>query len=446
MAESTAFPPFSPAVTQAAVQAASTAYPADYLIEHMLKLSHYLIDLANHSMLFGPAGSDPYSPSLHTLLLRLLNKQLAPSRLPTGFLTPEHTTAQVRLRSDKEAADRPLADYEDLYYALMSRMQEMYQLLKLRIQSGFNMASHAVCEDGPSLAELHASLAQYWTVFNDAACGRALDNAVREARVQAIREEVVRQVEIDNMTVEDAQEQLEQLYSADVYNGIVGLHFVQDWAPAMVGAYLEHKYRGMLDLEKKDAAARARTQRRLAKMNSVKESLAAAAAAADDKLRVQRHIAQAVKKTASTRRDSRHDNLSPTVLQETTTTTTTTLSQSSHHANLPNLHCSPESHVQLHPGTQHEAHAAALSSPQPDMQRERAYQEHLHTLVEWQMKTQRVSEYSSYLRARASHGAQHVVEGTRRTTESVAASDSADLLAPDVALDLDLHLGEDMEF
>jgi hypothetical protein len=47
---------FSPAVTEAAVQAATLSYSPEFLIRNLTNLSSYLIDLVNYTNFFGPAA------------------------------------------------------------------------------------------------------------------------------------------------------------------------------------------------------------------------------------------------------------------------------------------------------------------------------------------------------------------------------------------------------
>ncbi|KAG9187745.1 hypothetical protein G6011_05616 [Alternaria panax] len=382
-------PSFGVAVSQVAVQAANTIYPTEYIVEHMLKLSNYLIDLAGSSNLFGKPEIDLYTPNLGTLFARLQKKQVGPSLLPRGFLTAERIHARIYLRSDQEAADRPLADYEDLYYALVARMQEMHQLLNLRIESGFNDATELVYEGGPSIAELHNSLSEYWNMLNDPSCGKALDDAVREAKVQALRYEVVWQVEKDNISVEDGHAQLAALYSPDVYRGILGVNFIQDWAPTMTGAYLEQKYRHVLNLEREEATFKARQERRQAKLKSKRDALNGAPTAVQRL--PDRRRARAVRKAG-------HDADSKTYIE-------------ADHQCLPKdqpwMQHSPEYRAELRPGHRPEEHSTTVC------EQNIAQAEDMLMLLEWQMKTQRVSEYSGYLRARAGQDSQHAVQGTQ---------------------------------
>jgi hypothetical protein len=415
MSAKTFLPAFVVAVSQMVVEAATSAYPSDYIIEHILKLSSYIIDLAGNSNLFGKPDLDLYSPSLNTLFARLQKKQVAPSLLPPGFLTVERIHARIYERSDEEAVDRPLAEYEDLYYALVARMKEMHQLLNLRIDSGFNVASENVFEGGPTIAELHNSLSEYWNILNNPSCGKALDDAIREARVQALRYELVWQVENDNMSAEDAREQLSQLYSSDVYNGILGLNFVQDWAPAMIGAYLEQKYRHMLDLEKEEAAVKARLERRQGKLKSMRNILTGAPAVRKIPARRQ---ARAVRKAAqefNTKTDDKAER--PTKVSNTKTEEVKksagdklNVYHKYHSKEGASMQHSPEYQVQIHPGRHHQEHTAAFHNQ--DIEQGIAQQE-LLMVLQWQLKTQRVSEYSDYLRARASQNAQGRVQANQ---------------------------------
>jgi hypothetical protein len=370
------------------VQAANTAYPSDYIIEHILKLSNYLIDIAGSSNLFGKPELDLYSPSLNTLFARLQKKQVGPSLLPLSFLTPERIHARIYLRSEQEVADRPLADYEDIYYALVARMQEIHQLLNLRIDSGFNDATELIYEGGPSIAEFHNSLSEYWNIFNDPLCGKALDDAIREARVQALRYELVYQVRNDNLSQEDAHKQLAELYDTDVYTGILGLNFIQDWAPPMIGAYLETKYRHMLNLEKEEAQFKAKQERREAKLKALREAHRTTRAA---KKTTPRRQARAVRKAA-------HDVDMKSRIE-------------ADHQYLPkdlaaSMRSSPECRTEIHPGHHHEEHTATIEE-------NIAEAEDMLMRLEWQMKTQRVSEYSEYLRARASQSSMLAVQSSQ---------------------------------
>jgi hypothetical protein len=409
MSDNGLLPPFSTAVTKMATETAVKPFPADYIIEHILTLSKYLIKLVDDSNLFGKPGLDPYEASLRTLYDRLQNKQVGPSTLPPGFLSEERIHARIYYRTDEEAVDRPLADYEDLYYALVARMQEMHQLLNLRIHSWFNVVSHVVFEGGPSIAVLHHCMAEYWDVLNDPACGKALDNAICEAKVQTLRNEVVWQVKNDHLSHEDGQLQWAELHSAEVFNSIVGLRFVQDWAPPMIGAYLEQKYRNLLDLEKREAEFKAMQERRQAKMKSLHRRVTftgASEVVVGQDVRQPRDVRKDARQARRRRSREQQQQARSSLIHQGHNLTDT---QGQRQQGQAQMQYSPSRQAALHAGHNPQAHTAALSINTDDIEQERARQEQIHNALQWQMKTQRVSEYSNYLRARASQGARSVV-------------------------------------
>ncbi|EMD65430.1 hypothetical protein COCSADRAFT_73280, partial [Bipolaris sorokiniana ND90Pr] len=389
MSDTNPFPPFPPAVTLEEVQAATTSYPATYFNSHILKLSSYLIDITNTSTLFGKPANNPYTPSLNTLYLRLQNGQLPPSRLPASFQTPQHTQSPIHLRSDKPAAERPLADFEDLYYATLSLMQELHHLLTIRLQSGFNTLSDLACAGGPTLSSLQKSLTAYWSFFNDAACAKALDDAVREARVRAIREEIVRQVEVDELDIQDARCQLAGLYGEDVYAGVEGMWFVRDWAPAMVAVYLEGRWRGLLDAEK------AENERMMAMVKSEKEGSEGQVATECQEAQSEMDV-----DTNQFPEQNHVERLS----HDTNLRTEPQISQ-----NQPFAHHTPVHHAQLHQvALHHQPLSAAIHTEHGPI-----YPADFDIMLEWQVRNQRVAQYTNYLRARASQDAQQAIQGTR---------------------------------
>ncbi|EUC40831.1 hypothetical protein COCMIDRAFT_107736 [Bipolaris oryzae ATCC 44560] len=395
MSVTTSIPPFPPAVTQEAVQAATSSCPAAHFISHILKLSSYLINITSTSTLFGKPSNDPYTPSFSTLYIRLQNGQLPPSRLPTNFQTHGHTQSQIHLRSDKSAHKRSLADFEDLYYATLSLMQELHHLLTIRLQSGFNTPADLACPCGPTLSSLHESLTAYWSFFNDAACAKALDDAVREARVRAIRDEIVRQVEADELDIADARAQLAGLYGEDVYTGVEGMRFVRGWAPAMVAVYLEGRYRSLLDAEKVESE-RVIAMAKTGKEES-EEKVGGECLEPKSEIDVDIDTIQFPEQNHVER---------PSYDMALRTEQQISLDQ-------PFAHHAPVHHAQLHQANAYyQEHSAAIhtehSSP--------TYPTDLDIMLEWQVRNQRVAEYTNYLRSRASQDAQQAIQGTRNTT------------------------------
>jgi hypothetical protein len=171
----------------------------------------------------------------------------------------------------------------------------------------------------------------------------------------------------------------------------------------MVGAYLEQKYRHILNLEKEEATIKARQERRQAKVKSTRE--APPCAPATQKVSDRRR-ARAARKAA-------HDANTKVLIE-------------ADHQYLPKeqaaIHYSPECLAELHPGRHYEEHSAAIC------EQNIADADDMLMLLEWQMKTQRVSEYSGYLRARASQESQRAVQSTQGSvTDSFVSSFSSTL-------------------
>lgn len=347
-------PAFGPAATQAIVEASTEMYPADYITNVIIEISGYLVTLVEHSVLFGRPGTDPYSPSLRTLHSRLHSGHLNPS--PIQAHAKEHARIKATLgqRTAKTAAQRPLEDFEDLYYAVLARMQDIHQILNARLGSGFNTITDLVYPDGPAISDLYISLAQYWDVLNNAAFVKTIDSAVRRSRVKYLRQEILAQVRNDEITQADAEKLLSDLYKPKEYYSIKGLAWVNGWAPSMVAAWLEEKHRMILGLEREDAESKGRMDRKRAKMKK--------------KAKQPQHEPRS-KKEGKKAVDHLH------VAGGDVTTS---------------IRIDQQAQVQIMKGHQNQ-------------------KDQLYYALEWQLKTRRVSEYSQYLRGMASHDAKYVV-------------------------------------
>jgi hypothetical protein len=349
-------PPFSPAATQAAVEASTETYPSDYIINILLDISSYLVTLAEDSKLFGRPNNDQYSPSLRTLHSRLHSGHMNPSPIQAHANEQARIKATLSQRTAKGAAHRPLEDFEDLYYAILARMQDMHQILNARLGSGFNTITDTIYPDGPMIVDLYISLAQYWDVLNHTAYIKAMDSAVRRSRVKYLHQEILTQVHNDEITKPDAEELLRDLYDPNEYNGIQGLAWVSGWAPSMIAAWLEEKYRIVLSLEKEEKEKKGRMDRKRARMEKKIPQPREPRSKKEDQKRI-----------GETRVEGREVKMAVQVDELTQRQTTN--------------------------GQQNQ-------------------QEQLHYELEWQMKTQRVSEYSQYLRGMASRDAKYVVQST----------------------------------
>lgn len=260
-----ALPPFSAALTPEAVETCTEPYPAEYITSTLLTLSNHLLHLTEKSTLFGkPAKPDAFSPSLRTLYDRLQNGQFGPVRLPFKLLTYQHVKARISERSPAaKVSERPLADFEDLYYAVLSTMKEIQQWLNDHLRSGFHVASSKICEGSDTIGELNEGLCEYWTILNDAACGKAFDDAVRQDRFETVREEIFRLVEIGELDYDDAEYQIDMLIELRADKALEGMQFISAWSPAMISVTLQQKYYSLLRWEKayfEDDKMRARRQ------------------------------------------------------------------------------------------------------------------------------------------------------------------------------------------
>lgn len=355
-------PPFSTAVTQDAVEKSTyDAYPDAYVKTIILELSTYLLTLVDYSLLFGKPANDPYSPSLRTIYDRLHNGCLAPSPLREHANNVERIKSLLaqRQRTHAEPMLRPLEDFEDMYYAVLARMLDIHQVLNARLGSGFNIPPDPVfpTQDIPTISSLFASLSQYWDVLNDVRYAKALDNAIRRSRVTHLHQEILLQLQNNDITQADASELLNDLYDPSEYSGVQGLAWIGGWAPSMISAWLEEKYRCVLGLEKEEETRMAMAERRKAK--TIKKGKARQ----EQSSTVPKHGIQFGAERLEDKQQSTKGK----------------------------LHGQQENQ---------------------DPEQLRLLRKDVQDTLDWQLKWQRVSEYSQYLRGMASPDARHQVQTT----------------------------------
>jgi hypothetical protein len=368
--------PFSQPVTEAAIKASAESYPADYIIANILELSGYLNGLVEHTSLFGALSNDPYTPSLKTLHDRLQAGYLTPS--PISALTKDTKRLQQMLdkRITVAAAKRPLEDFEDVYYAILARMQAMLHTLNIRLSSGFNTPTDLLFTNGPDIASLHASLTQYWDLLNHPACARTLDDAIRQSRVNHIYTEIMAELNTNIITSADADALLLDLYTDK--DSAEGLDEIRCGSPAMIGAWLEEKYRMVMMVEKEESERVARAVHRHAK---VKVAVP----------KVQKRTSHSPRKRPS--------------LQKMLD-------------GLERLQDGPGMKVgeAMREVDAKQADKAVLHSPvqypSPAVDQDHARRVQQRQSREWELKARRVSEYSQYLRGAASRDARRVVSST----------------------------------
>jgi hypothetical protein len=351
-------PPFNTAITPDVVQETAESFPSDYVIEIILKLSHYLIGLSEKSPLFGAYSHDPFSPSLRTLHDRLHSGHLAPSPLQSHVNQAKRAREALAHRTTKSITNRPLEDFEDLYYAVISCILDIHQILNARLGSGFNNLTDLIYPDGPTIATLHESLSQYWGVINTAQYVKAIDEAVRRSRIKHLHQEILLQLQHDEITQADADELLADLYDPDEYDSMQGLAWIGDWAPGMISAWLEERYRVVLSVEREAQKPKTKTTSGKSRVTKPKPLI-----------------------VTKSRRDSLHSiGNSPGAGKRT-------------------------EHVQIQVYDQQPV--------QPhETRRSRELQAQLDHALEWQIKTQRVEEYSRYLREMASQRARQMMQST----------------------------------
>jgi hypothetical protein len=386
----TVLPPFSPAVTESAVRESATCYEPDFIIRNLVDLSGYLVSLVNHTNLFGPPVHDPYSPSLKTLH----------ERLHAGYpaLTPlieiaknEHRMRQtLGVRIHSPITERSLEDFEDLYYAVLARMQDMSQTLNMRIVSGFNSVSDAVFENGPSISALHASLAEYWSMFNDPACVRALDDAVRQARVNHLYEEINSDLEANLITRTDADKFFHDLFHAK--DSTTGVEWIVAWNPAMIGMYLGDKYQMLLKVEKDEEERQVKETRKRARMK-----VKARKAARTSRSPTKRTSREKMTDDIGLELARMQDNDKGALLRRGPGHQVRLVEGDGAQMMAQQVNKSPHVHEDLSQSRRISEKGQIQQDHQP------------HHHQEWQLKSQRVSEYSNYLRGAASHSARSIL-------------------------------------
>jgi hypothetical protein len=371
----TLLPPFPPAVTEAAIKSSSTACDPSFVTSNLLSLSSYLVDFVNHTTIFGPAVNDAYQPSLKTLYDRLVAGHASLTPLPALAKDAARLKVSLNTRVEMDISSRPLEDLEDLYYAVLARMQEMLHTLNMRITSGFNTASDALCPGGPSITAWHTSLTEYWAILNEPACGRALDDAVRAGRIDALYGEIQARRARNEISHETADMFLEELYGAK--ESTEGMMWVAEWNPVVVGVRLEEKYRTLFKVvrEEDERRRRERDRRRRSKVPGK-----------DVRVKKRRSVEGRKRCGIEEMLEEMQEGLLR--LQD----------------GGPVEHPDDRDTRQLDTTTRIEdGQANSLDTTQQD---------HRTPPTEWSAKSQRVYDYAAYLRGQASHDARSIVTGS----------------------------------
>lgn len=153
-------------------------------------------------------------------------------------------------RITKQPMARPLEDFEDLYYILLSTVQSHHHTLSLRLQNKFSVPTDTLYAFGPTIDQFHSTLVKCWDALNEPGLVKTLDDAVRHARIKELHLDTLSKRNTGMLTPKDADELLSDLYGDE--EAVQGIAFIGSWAPSMISAWLKEKYRTMLDAEKKE--------------------------------------------------------------------------------------------------------------------------------------------------------------------------------------------------
>jgi hypothetical protein len=265
----TTLPTLRAAASQDIVATTLTAYSVNNVKNTLLGMSSSLLTTESATTLWKTLPTNRFSISLRMLHSRLQNGYLAPSLLntmspasspianPSTKWHRQSTGATVVLgrspRTIKEPMSRPLEDFEDLYYVLLSTVQGYHQTLSLRLQNGFSVPSDTLYAFGPTIFQFHDTLVQCWDALNEPGLIKTLDNAVRHARIKELHLDTVTKRSTGMLTPRDADELLSDLHGDE--NEVQGISFIGSWAPAMISAWLTEKYRTVLEAEKEEMKA-----------------------------------------------------------------------------------------------------------------------------------------------------------------------------------------------
>ncbi|KAF2241847.1 hypothetical protein BU26DRAFT_439913 [Trematosphaeria pertusa] len=346
-------PPLPPAATQEAVSTTPYAHDKTEVKTALLGISSDLLGMQDCTPLFGTSSPDPYAPSLQTLHFRLENGYLAPSPLQAHTSEEARIKATVHIRTPKKPLARPLEDFEDLYYAMLGAIKHMHQILDMRLGSGFNALHDSLFEGGITIQESHAWLAEQWDILNRPELVKALDDAIRRSRVKHLHQELLAQLHAGDLTQADADELLADLYDPEEYDGVQGCAWIGRWSAAMIAGWLEEKYRIVLKVEKQEAGKKERWERKMARIERANKEKAAKK---EQEMQEERERQQF--ETAEQQQSGMFDG---------------------------------------------------AGDIQTERMKQGQEQEQGQSDVEWHMKTQRVSQYSQYLRGLASYDARQLM-------------------------------------
>lgn len=126
-------------------------------------------------------------------------------------------------------------------------------MIELQVNNGFKSPTDIIFEQGPIFAELHDMLASDWHMLNEPELVKTLDLALQSRMAQALCLEIRSKLEVQEVTASAANGLLADLHKIAENGEIAGLAWIGGWAPSMIVAWLEEKYRMVLKLEREGA-------------------------------------------------------------------------------------------------------------------------------------------------------------------------------------------------
>jgi hypothetical protein len=246
----------APITSLAAIGACENTYPSQYVKTVLLGICRNLLELDAKSTLWKAPPAKPDVVSLAMLHERLQAGKPSPTpHVPKPPVCEQEQQPKAPPRTGKTPMNRPVEDFEHLYYAMLAKIQEICQLLHVRVNNGFTASTYPLFHNGPSLLEVNARLHESWAALNDPALVKVLDSAIRRSRVKSLHADVLGQLERGEITEGDARELVQDLYSSQEDGEISGLAWIGGWPPAMIGAWLKEKFRVLLQGEKRNEEA-----------------------------------------------------------------------------------------------------------------------------------------------------------------------------------------------
>jgi hypothetical protein len=260
-AATTPYPHLPAAVLQEAVEDTTLASPDGLVKTYLLNVTSELLALQSSTTSLGAPSTDRYRPSLQVLYARLQHGHHSPfpgldSRSGDAFAR----TRKAHKAAIASAMDRPLGDFEDLYYAVLAAVKEMHASVILRLNNGFVDPDALLFPSSQyTIQFIQCWLAHQWTILNEPSFVLALDVAIRKSLVDDhLCQGLQSQVELGQITRDEAAVARAQLYQSEVFADMPGLTWVGNEHSAMINGRLNEKYRLVFQTEKQAHEKKAR--------------------------------------------------------------------------------------------------------------------------------------------------------------------------------------------